>query len=71
MKRIDLLRLISAAARERGVPWDFVREGGEHEVWDPNGRRVTIPRHREIREQLARKILTSTEQELGPRWWKG
>lgn len=70
MKRKDLVDLIAAAARERGKVWEFVREGGAHEIWALDGRRIEIPRHREIREPLARKILKTTERELGPRWWR-
>ena len=36
----------------------FVREGGEHSIWEnpANGRRASIPRHREIVEFTARRI---------------
>ncbi len=36
----------------------FVREGSDHSIWEnsANGRRTSIPRHREIPEFTARRI---------------
>lgn len=70
MKRRDLLRAINVAARGRGMSWQMVREGSEHEVWALDGRRITIPRHREINERTARGIMQAFEEELGRRWWE-
>jgi mRNA interferase HicA len=52
MKRADLIRHIKA----HGCL--FVREGANHTVYrNPiTGSTTTIPRHREIKNQLARKI---------------
>jgi mRNA interferase HicA len=52
MKRADLIRHIESHG---GV---FVREGAKHTVYhNPgNGQASTIPRHREIKKYLARKI---------------
>ena len=52
MKRRDLL----AHLTRHGCR--FVREGGDHSIWEnpANGRRTSIPRHREIVEFTARKI---------------
>ncbi len=52
MKRRDLLRHIE----EHGC--EFLREGANHTVYiNRNVRKVsTIPRHREINDDLARKI---------------
>jgi len=52
MKRAELLKYL----KEGGCI--FIREGGRHSWWlnpDQN-RRSSIPRHREIHDQLARKI---------------
>jgi hypothetical protein len=70
VKRRDLLRMIADAARARDVPWDFVREGAEHEIWAIGGRAFSIPRHRDVREPTARAMLKAMEQELGERWWE-
>lgn len=54
MKRIDLIRLLT---EENSVV--FVRHGGNHD-WYRNvvtGHSEAIPRHREIDENLSRKII--------------
>ncbi|MBA2525413.1 MAG: type II toxin-antitoxin system HicA family toxin [Pyrinomonadaceae bacterium] len=52
MKRADLIRHIES----HGCL--FVREGGSHTVFrnPATGSSTTVPRHREIKKQLARKI---------------
>lgn len=61
MQQRELLRRIRRAARAAGVGFTFVRHGGAHDLYDYAGQRVTIPRHSEINEKLARAIL----RELG------
>jgi mRNA interferase HicA len=70
VKRRDLLRRVAIAAMARGLAWELVRQGSEHEVWALNGRRITIPRHREINERTARDIMKAFEEEFGRRWWE-
>lgn len=70
MKRRDLLRMVAVAALGRDLSWERVREGAEHEVWALGGRRITIPRHREINERTARAIMKAFEKEFGRRWWE-
>jgi mRNA interferase HicA len=52
MKRADLIRHIESH------DCVFVREGAKHTVYrnPANGQASTIPRHREIKKYLARKI---------------
>ena len=53
MKRIDLIKTIE------GAGCMFVRHGGNHD-WYPNpltGVAQPVPRHREIKERLARRII--------------
>ena len=55
MKRIDLIRIIE------GLGCEFIRHGGSHD-WYRNpatGVAQPIPRHREIKEHLARHIITA------------
>jgi mRNA interferase HicA len=41
--------------------WRFLRHGGNHDTWT-NGRDIEqIPRHREINEVLARKIIRTAK----------
>lgn len=53
MKRVDLIRAIE------GLGCEFVRHGGKHD-WYRNpatGVAQAVPRHREIKEPLARRII--------------
>jgi predicted RNA binding protein YcfA (HicA-like mRNA interferase family) len=52
MKRTDLIRHIES----HGCV--FVREGGKHTLYKnpANGAFSSVPRHREVKENLARKI---------------
>ncbi|MYH60231.1 MAG: type II toxin-antitoxin system HicA family toxin [Caldilineaceae bacterium SB0675_bin_29] len=52
MKRIDLLKHLRQSGCEQ------IREGGKHSWWRniSDGRRSSIPRHREIKDTLVRKI---------------
>ncbi len=52
MKRADLVRHLE---RHGCV---FVREGGKHTIYrnPPNGSFSSVPRHREVKESLVRKI---------------
>ena len=57
MKRIDLIRHIESYGCV------FQREGGSHSIYkNPENRRVTsIPRHREIHDDLVKKICKALE----------
>jgi mRNA interferase HicA len=53
MKRVDLIREIE------GLGCELVRHGGKHD-WYRNpatGAAQAVPRHREIKEPLARRII--------------
>lgn len=51
MKRRDLERLLSQ------LGWEFLRSGGNHDVWTDGDRQEAIPRHREVNERLAKAII--------------
>jgi predicted RNA binding protein YcfA (HicA-like mRNA interferase family) len=53
MKQVDLIRIIS----QNGAV--FIRHGANHDYYkNPDtGISEAVPRHREIKEQLARKII--------------
>ncbi|MGC8641234.1 MAG: type II toxin-antitoxin system HicA family toxin [Isosphaeraceae bacterium] len=57
MKRRDLLRHLVLHGCH------FVREGGEHSIWEnpANRRRTSIPRHREIPDFTALRICKQLE----------
>ncbi len=70
MKRRDLLTSIQTAATGRGLTFEFVRQGGSHEVWSLDGLRIVIPRHRQIAEGTARSIRKQAAEKLGKDWWR-
>lgn len=53
MKRIDLIRKLEQAGCE------FLRHGSHHDIyWNPlTGVWQAVPRHREVKEALAKKIV--------------
>lgn len=69
MKRIDLIRVISQAATDAGLPWVMTREGGNHSIFTLRDTQVQIPRHRDIDELTANAIMKHLEKELGEKWW--
>ncbi len=55
MKKRDIERKL------HGLGWWLKREGGNHEVWTNGDIEEYLPRHKEIGEGLARKILKTAE----------
>jgi mRNA interferase HicA len=51
VKRRDLERTLTRAG------WRLARRGGRHDIWTDGTREEAVPRHTEINENLARKIL--------------
>jgi mRNA interferase HicA len=51
VKRRELEHQLSEAG------WFFLRHGGSHDIWSNGTTEEPIPRHSEINENLARKIL--------------
>lgn len=56
MKKADLEKRIKALAKSRNLEWLYVG-GTKHDKYTLNGVVIMIPRHREIGEALAAKIL--------------
>lgn len=44
------------------IGWRLERHGGNHDIWTDGHETVTIPRHREIEEELAKAILRDAER---------
>ena len=60
MKRRDLEK----ALKENG--WEVIREGGRHTIWgNKKGVQEPVPRHNEINEKLAKKIIKKSEENPG------
>lgn len=51
MKHRDLIKKL----QDNG--WYFLREGGNHDIYTDGVNQEPIPRHREIKEPLAKKII--------------
>lgn len=51
MKRVDLIKKLE----ENG--WYLLRHGANHDIYTNGIKQEAIPRHREINEKLAQKIL--------------
>jgi hypothetical protein len=61
MKRTHLIQQLRLVAKEAGLSLELVREGGGHEIWQVGTSRFPIPRHAEIGEQLAKKIIRQAQ----------
>ena len=57
MRRRELLRLLSEAARAADLEFVSLRRTGGHEVLSFGGQRIVIPKHRRIAEGTAASIL--------------
>lgn len=57
MKKRTLMKELRSVARAAGVRLEFVREGGNHEIWTIAGERLVIPRHREVNELTAQGVI--------------
>jgi len=51
MKRRDLEK------KMKGFGWEFLRHGGNHDIWTNGQIEEPVPRHKEISDFLAKKIL--------------
>ncbi len=60
MKKTDLEKQLSKYG------WKFFRHGGSHDIWTNGEKNEAVPRHREINEYTAKKIL-KTAQENPPK----
>jgi mRNA interferase HicA len=41
----------------RRLDWRVSREGGKHTIWTNGVNEIAVPRHKEVNEYTARKIL--------------
>ncbi|MBT2502963.1 hypothetical protein [Curtobacterium sp. ISL-83] len=64
MKRTELLDQIKSMAADRGRDCHLHRQG-KHEIWKVNEQSIPIPRHREVNDYTAKKILQQVAEALG------
>ncbi|RKJ22225.1 type II toxin-antitoxin system HicA family toxin [bacterium D16-50] len=57
MKTKDLIKLLESNG------WKFKRHGADHDVYTKGTERESIPRHKEIKENLAKLIIKRRELE--------
>ena len=55
MKRRELEKRLKA------LGWWFLRHGSDHEIWTNGTDQEQVPRHNEINERLAKKILKTAK----------
>lgn len=51
MKRKDFIKLLEANG------WSFKRSGGNHDIYSNGKETLAVPRHKEIKENLAKAII--------------
>jgi mRNA interferase HicA len=51
--------------RLRALGWVLERHGGRHDVWTDGERLEYVPRHADVSEQLARKIIQKASSPRG------
>ncbi|MFH0798653.1 MAG: type II toxin-antitoxin system HicA family toxin [Pseudomonadota bacterium] len=61
MKRRELSRRLSE------LGWRFLRQGGNHELWTNGETFLAVPRHAEVVEFTAKRILRTAALNPGPR----
>ena len=59
MKRKKLEKML------RGYDWSFDRHGGKHDIWTNGEISEAVPRHPEINEYTAKKILKRAKENKG------
>lgn len=62
MKRRDLMKRLKAIAAERGATMETVEGASHTKVWIGDRQNV-VPRHNEVNEITARKIIQHFEKE--------
>ncbi|CAM3284747.1 Type II toxin-antitoxin system HicA family toxin [Williamsia muralis] len=69
--RRDLLKKITKAAKQAGLSWEFVREGGNHSIYKLDGKQIAIGRHKgEVGNRYAETVYRECEDKLGKDWWR-
>jgi transposase len=69
MKRRVLIAMIKKKVRELQLQNVVFSEGSNHSQISTDTKKISVPRHKEIDENLARSIMKQLESELGERWW--
>lgn len=57
-----LIKELRKIAKERGLEFGLIREGGNHRVYAFGDERIPIPRHTEINDRLAQSIIREAQK---------
>lgn len=69
-KRRDLIKQIRAEARRQDLSFTLRKHGACHDIWLLGSQPITIPRHAELDDSLARTIYAQCQSTLGKGWWR-
>jgi len=61
VKKVDLEKQIAKLAKTHQIEWVYLG-GTKHEKWSLGGAQVMIPRHKEITENLTKKIIRDCQK---------
>ncbi|WP_031470955.1 hypothetical protein [Sciscionella sediminilitoris] len=70
MKRADLIKRITKAARSHDLTFEVKRHGARHDVYSLDGLMIPIEPHSEVDNRYAEMVCKECEPKLGRRWWK-
>lgn len=69
-KTSSVIRKIQTAAKERGITFEQLREGGNHTIYSLDGLIVPIARHPSVDGYLELRIYKQCQEKLGKGWWR-
>jgi len=62
MKRRVLLQELQMIAKNRGLSLDLIRHGANHDLYEVGIIRLTVPRHGDINEITASRIIREAKK---------
>ncbi|WNM74164.1 HicA-like toxin [Mycobacterium Phage Nergal] len=65
----EIVAKIRKAAKAKGLTFESVRQGGNHEIYDLDGIMVPIGRGK-LDKYVTLKIFKQCEPKLGKGWWR-
>ncbi|ORV08047.1 hypothetical protein [Mycolicibacterium fallax] len=68
--RKEIIAKIRKAAKSKGIEFTELRQGGNHTIFDLDGDRIPIGRHRQFDERYTRMVYEECQNKLGKGWWK-
>jgi hypothetical protein len=69
-KTATVIRNIEKAAKNAGLTFQYLRQGGNHTIYSLDGLIVPIARHATTDAYLEIRIYKQCEEKLGKGWWK-